>query len=98
MKKYIIYCVSIILLIALTGCPEELPEVDKFMILINNSDEDIIWYSVDHLITSDTSNVNESYPWRNAEDFKIAKGDTFYQGINVDSYSGLIDDGWTQYY
>ncbi len=98
MKKYIIYYVSIILLIFLTGCPEELPEVDKFIILVNNSDEDIVWYGVNNFVTSDTSNVVKSFPWRDVEDYKIAKGDTFYYGINVDSYGDLIDDGWSQYY
>lgn len=98
MKKLAKISLGILIITLFTGCPEELPEVDKFIILINNSDEDIVWYGINNFVTSDTSNVNESFPWRDVEDYKIAKGDTFYYGINVDSFRDLIDDGWEQYY
>ena len=76
-----------------------MPEEDRFIMLINNSDEDIVWYGTSHRLTSDTSMVYESTPWGGEiENYKIIKGTSYSYGINSSSIKNLLDEGWTQFY
>ncbi|NOQ27915.1 MAG: hypothetical protein GQ564_21340 [Bacteroidales bacterium] len=99
MKKYIIYFISVILLISLTACPENFPDDDGTIELINNSDEVIIWYHISHTFLSDTSKLSEFYPWGDEiENYKIAKGTSFLYDIYSGSIKDLLNQGFLQYY
>ncbi|NOQ27307.1 MAG: hypothetical protein GQ564_18250 [Bacteroidales bacterium] len=98
MSNYIKCFIGIILLISLTGCPEEFPENDSAIELINNSDEDIIWCGYDHLIISDTSQLNGSFPWREVENDKIVKSASYSYEFYSGNMKDLLNDGWLQFY
>jgi hypothetical protein len=99
MKKYIIYFASVIMLISLTGCPEEFPENDGFIEFVNNSEEDIVRYGVDHRIQSDTTYQIVLFPWGDdVESYKIAKGTSYLYEIYSGSIKDLLNEGFLQYY
>ncbi|MDA3952622.1 MAG: hypothetical protein PF485_03180 [Bacteroidales bacterium] len=98
MKKYIIYIVSVILLFSLTGCPEELPEHDEAIVLLNNSEEDIVWYFINHHVSSDTTQLVESTPWRDIETKKILIGTSYFYEIYSGSIKDLLNEGFLQFY
>jgi hypothetical protein len=98
MKKYIIYLINVFLLISLTGCPESFPEDDGAILLINNSDEDIVWFFISHGGTKDTSQLSDSYPWSEIEDYKIAKKTIYSYSIYTVSIKEVLDERFLQFY
>ncbi|NOQ27308.1 MAG: hypothetical protein GQ564_18255 [Bacteroidales bacterium] len=99
MRNYLIFFISIILLISLTGCPDEFPPDGAELTIINNSDEDIIWFNVDHIITSDTNYMVETLPWgNNIDNYIITKGNSFSDTFLLGNIKYLLEEGWMQYY
>lgn len=98
MKKILKLFISIISIISLTGCPEDFPENDAAIELINNSDEVIVWYHISHVFSSDTSKLSESFPWGDVEKKKIEKGTSYSYEIYSGSVKDLLKEGYLQFY
>ncbi|MFC2096280.1 hypothetical protein ACFLQ3_01105 [Bacteroidota bacterium] len=99
MKKFAKMSLGILIVITIMGCPEELPENDEYIALINNSEEDIVRHTLNHKISNDTSILIELFPWGNdIEKYKIPSKTTYYYGINSESIQYLLNEGWMQFY
>ncbi|NOQ27299.1 MAG: hypothetical protein GQ564_18210 [Bacteroidales bacterium] len=82
----------------LCSCPEGFVEKDGTIFLINNSDEDIVWYRYSHVSNSDTAYIPESFPWREADTKLIEKGTFYTDYINMENTNELLDEGFLKYY
>ncbi|NOQ27305.1 MAG: hypothetical protein GQ564_18240 [Bacteroidales bacterium] len=97
MKTFKIFLL-VITMIVMCGCPEEGPDYDGLLEIINNSENEIVWSFHSNRIESDTSVLSESFPWSNINDFMILPGETFRQKLNSDGFVHIFKNGWFQYY
>jgi len=98
MRNLFKFIIVLILLISLTGCPEEFPELDTAIEIINNSEEDIIWFKSSDFTTSDTSKLIENFPWREIKDYRIEKGTAHLHEFNLILTKENLDEGYFQYF
>ena len=99
MKKYIIYFVTVIMLISLTGCPHDIDDVQD-LIINNNSDIELVFYRGYKSQTVLDTTLNIDYPWHNeVTDFYIIKPHSFKEVREVKSnLEYILSRGWYQYY
>lgn len=94
-RRLLIIILGIILL---TGCPEDILELNMEIRIVNNSSEDIVWLGLTDYILSDTSKLVEKYPWRYIEDHIISSGSMIIDEFNSDNMKYLLNEGWLIYY
>lgn len=93
LKAIFIFTVSIL---CLTACPEEIIDYDMEVRIINNSEEDIIWYSYSSM-PKDTT-LMDNFPWYKSQDILINSGSSDVEQTETELLQSVLVNGYKRYY
>ncbi|GHT32415.1 hypothetical protein FACS189434_04120 [Bacteroidia bacterium] len=84
-----------LLLMVMTGCPEPGPELDGYIRIINNSEEDIVWCAY----VEGRDLESSRFYWGNNMGEDIILKDTIrIDYFNCDAVKHTLERGWMKYY
>jgi len=91
--KYVKYIIICCVAVTLTACPK--PFTWETIMIINNSDEDILWKFNLNAEWYDSPSISS---WLERDKYIILRGDTAYESIGIEGIQTNLRKGWIKYY
>jgi len=95
LRNFVIICHIVVLF---TSCGEPIPEVDTFLTIVNDSDEDIFWmFNFEDFDEWYTIPSIDSW-LKKPETYVILRGENYVRGFNSGATKNNLRRGWIKYY